>query len=109
MSTKMKSPTYADLVAAKNLLGLQDRATRKEIRTAYARLLKRWHPDTHPEDREACGEMTARIVEAYRIIVSYCETYQYSFAEEELRRHLSDEEWWLDRFGQDPLWGSGRK
>jgi hypothetical protein len=109
MRTEMKSPTYAQLVAAKNLLELQDRATMKEIRGAYTRLLKRWHPDTHPEDRQACCEMTAGIVEAYRVIVAYCDAYEYSFAEEELRRHLSDEEWWLDRFGQDPLWGGGRK
>jgi hypothetical protein len=109
MSTSMKSPTYAELVAAKSRLELQDRATMEEIRSAYTRLLKRWHPDTHPGDREMCCEMTRRIVEAYRTVVSYCETYQYSFAEEELRRHLSDEEWWMDRFGQDPVWGDGRK
>ncbi|GAB6112120.1 J domain-containing protein [Desulfomicrobium salsuginis] len=108
MRTEMKNPSYAELTAAKNLLELQDRATRKEIRTAYTRLLKRWHPDTHPEDSEACTEMTARIVAAYRLISCYCDAYQYSFSEEELRRHLSDEEWWADRFGQDPLWGSGR-
>ena len=102
-------PTYAQLAAARDLLGLQERATMQDIRAAYTRLLKRWHPDSNPGDRQACGEMTARIVEAYRVIVGYCDAYEYSFAEEELRRHLSDEEWWMDRFGQDPLWGGGRK
>jgi hypothetical protein len=39
--------------------------------------------------------------------MEYCDSYAYSFSEEAVRRHLSPEEWWADRFGQDPLWGKG--
>jgi DnaJ-class molecular chaperone len=102
-------PTYRELAEAKQILGLPDRATLEDIRGAYRSLLKRWHPDTCAEARETCGEKTRQVVAAYRIISAYCEAYQYSFADEDLRRHLSDEEWWLDRFGQDPLWGGGRE
>lgn len=101
--------SYRELAEAKELLELPDRASMEEIRSSYKRLLKRWHPDTCTENREGCADMTRRIVAAYRIIAAYCATYEYSFEEDELRRHLSTEEWWMDRFGQDPLWGGGKK
>jgi hypothetical protein len=40
--------------------------------------------------------------------MDYCVNYQYSFSEDTVKRHLSTEEWWFERFGGDPLWGSGR-
>jgi len=49
--------------------------------------------------------MTRKIIAAYEIITVYCENYKYSFAREEVRRYLSVEEWWFDKFGNDPLWG----
>jgi len=33
-----------------------------------------------------------------------CEEYKYSFAGEEVKRYLSAEEWWLQKFGNDLLW-----
>jgi len=50
--------------------------------------------------------MTKKIIEAYKVIISYCEQYKYSFEEDEVKKYLSDEEWWFERFGDDPLWGN---
>jgi hypothetical protein len=41
--------------------------------------------------------------------MEYCAQYQYSFSEETVKRHRSPEQWWAERFGDDPLWGNGAK
>ncbi len=97
--------TFKEITEARNTLELPETATREMIRAHYRRLLARWHPDKGRADQETCHDMTIRIVEAYRTLVDYCKNYQYSFAEETVRQHMSPEEWWADRFGQDPLWG----
>jgi DnaJ-class molecular chaperone len=96
---------YRDILEAKELLGLPERASMDEIKSSYRRLISNWHPDRCREDKKKCEEMTRKIITAYGIIVSYCEEYKYSFAEEEVKRYLSAEEWWFEKFGNDPLWG----
>jgi DnaJ-class molecular chaperone len=86
------------------LLELGERASLNEIRERYAALLKRWHPDTGSGDPALRHEMTIRIVEAYRILQDYCTTYEFSFAEEDIRGQKSAEEIWQERFGDDPIW-----
>jgi DnaJ-class molecular chaperone len=100
---------YKDLVAAKKLLKLPDRASMGEIKSCYRKLIKRWHPDRCQEDDEKCNEMTRKITAAYNIVVAYCRQYRYSFAEEEVKKYLSPEEWWFERFGDDPLMGKINK
>jgi hypothetical protein len=53
--------------------------------------------------------MTQRIVSAYRTVCAYCDAYEYSFEDQELRRHLSNKKWWLEKFGEDPLWSKNHK
>lgn len=77
------------------------------IKSNYRRLLARWHPGICEEHKHACVEMTRRILFAYQTIMEYCLQYQYSFSEDTVKRHLSPEEWWFDRFGDDPVWGNG--
>lgn len=97
---------YARLKAARKLLSLPESVAMAEIRTRYREAVKEWHPDRNPEgDRAVCEEKTARIHEAYQELMGYCEEYRISFAEEDVARYLSGEEWWRHRFGQDPLWG----
>lgn len=101
--------SYSELIEAKKVLQLPDRASMQEIKLSYKSLLKRWHPDTCATDADECNEMTARIVTAYKTIRLYCDSYEYSFEEQELKLHLSKEEWWMDKFGEDPLWARGKK
>lgn len=105
----MMTLTYKELAEAKKVLQLPDRASMKEIRALYKNLLKRWHPDTCTGDKQKCNEMTHRIVTAYRTVRTYCDCYEYSFEDEELKLHLSKEEWWMDKFGEDPLWARSQK
>jgi DnaJ-class molecular chaperone len=100
---------YQEISAARKTLELPQAATMESIKSSYHRLLVKWHPDKCLGDKETCTEMTRRIISAYQTIMQYCAQYQYSFSEETVKRHLSAEEWWYERFGDDPLWGKGRK
>ena len=99
---------FQQIDAARRLLELDERATMNEIKSNYRRLLGKWHPDRCDGNKDGCEEMTRKIVEAYRIILTYCEQYRFSFAKEEVNSYLSGEEWWFERFGADPLWGRGK-
>ncbi|MBW1741557.1 MAG: J domain-containing protein [Deltaproteobacteria bacterium] len=98
---------YQEITEARKLLGLPERATMEEIKANYRNLIREWHPDRCKETKQECTEMTAKIVAAYRLIIDYCNNYKFSFSKEEIRHYLSEEEWWLERFGNDPLWGKG--
>jgi len=50
--------------------------------------------------------MTAKLNAAYRIVIAYCNQYRFSFSEDEIKKYLPTDEWWLERFGNDPLWSN---
>lgn len=90
---------YQEIDAARQLLELPEAATMKRIKSNYRALLDRWHPDKCRENKNACEEMTREIIAAYETLVAYCSGYRYSFREEDVKRHLSPEEWWMEQFG----------
>lgn len=49
------------------VIGVARDATAEEIRSAYRRLAKRYHPDAHPGDRE-CERRFREINEAYGVL-----------------------------------------
>ncbi|MBN2297983.1 MAG: J domain-containing protein [Deltaproteobacteria bacterium] len=100
---------YREITEARRLLQLPEYATMEEIKDQYRQLLNRWHPDKCTHDKDRCKEMTTKIIAAYEIITAYCSRYKYSFSREEVAKYLSGQDWWLERFGDDPLWGSGKK
>jgi preprotein translocase subunit Sec63 len=96
---------YEEITKARQLLELPERATMEEIQSHYRRLLRKWHPDRCKQPKQECTEMTIRIVEAYRTIIDYCSNYKFCFSREEVGNHLSEEDWWFERFGMDAVWG----
>jgi DnaJ-class molecular chaperone len=100
---------YQKITEARKILGLPERATRDDIKRCYRSLLQKWHPDTCQGKKARCEEMTAKIVGAYETIMDYCNHYAFCFSKEEVRHHLSQAEWWYERFGDDPLWGGPDK
>ena len=97
---------YQKITEARQLLELPESATMEQIKSSYRTMLSKWHPDKSVENQKQCNEMTQKIVAAYQMILAYCNQYQYSFSEDVVNRHLSPEEWWFERFGNDPLWGN---
>ncbi|MBM4294719.1 MAG: hypothetical protein FJ126_07445 [Deltaproteobacteria bacterium] len=95
------------LEEARELLGLDRRATRKEIRSAYRRAARRWHPDRAPYGAEA--EYRARMQEvnaAYQKIIKFIEDYRYHLAEAEAPDDY--QKWWYSRFGVG-VWSPPKK
>ena len=97
---------FQKIKEARKILELPEQATMKDIKSNYKTLLTKWHPDTWNDDKKKCHEMTQKINKAYEIIFNYCTHYKYSFSKDEIKNHLSGEEWWEERFGRDPLWDS---
>ncbi|MBF0160389.1 MAG: J domain-containing protein [Magnetococcales bacterium] len=101
---------YQRITEAREILGLSEEATLSEIELRIRTLVKLWHPDHHSDDnRKQYTEMTRRILESASLIRSFCANYRYSFRAEEVRKYLSPEEWWQDRFGCEPVWNSNEK
>lgn len=72
-----------DIIAARDVLGLPERATMEEIKSRYRSLMHQWHPDKNPgsggKDHQA---KAAAITEAYRVVMAYCGQYRYAFTDE---------------------------
>ncbi len=95
---------YQELLEAKELLNLSDYASLEEIKQNYRSLMNKWHPDKGNSSPEKCEEMSKRITLAYKLVMTYVSNYKYSFLQTEFKRHLSGEDWWFEKFGNNPMW-----
>jgi preprotein translocase subunit Sec63 len=85
------------LAEARELLGLGQQASRKEIRSAYRRAARRWHPDRAPADQEAeFHDRMQQVNIAYQLIVQFIEGYRYELVEKSDPEDLM--RWWHNRF-----------
>ncbi|MFA6196448.1 MAG: J domain-containing protein [Sulfurimonas sp.] len=85
---------------SKTLLGLRETPTLKEIKQTYKNLIKEWHPDKHKDNVYEATQMSMQINEAYEIIMDYCNSYEYSFDENSIKKATcTQQEWWHDKFG----------
>jgi len=105
----MGTTGYDEIRAAREVLGLPETATMETIKRSYRVLMMKWHPDRCGEDRQKCKERAQKIIKAYQVIPDYCNDYEYSFRTEDVERTLSPDERLFAQFGDDPLWGSGRR
>ena len=103
----MNRKEWQAIEEARDTLKLGDRATLGEIKRAYHRLSRENHPDLagNDPDRE---EAMYRITAAYELLMRYCSEYRFPLAPDE-NSIYDAEDWWLDRFGQDPLWGRRKR
>lgn len=101
----MTKKDWEKIVAARDLLGLEEKATLAEIKKAYRRLAKEHHPDLagSREGGEQRPVAMHEITAAYQVLLAYCQHYRFPLVMQQ--ESLDPEDWWLDRFGQDPLWG----
>jgi len=95
---------FEDIDEARKTLGLDETATLAEIKEAYRRLSLKYHPDKCADgNRKRCEEMFRKINKANRILMSYCASYRYSFAEEDVKKVTGEafEEEHVRRFYED--------
>lgn len=89
---------------ARRLLNLGDRATLGEIKRAYRKMCKRHHPDTVGEESADDAAIIRELTRGYELLMRYCDQFRIPLAPGE-GESLDPEDWWMDRFGHDPLWG----
>lgn len=68
-----------------SLLGVEHSCSQQEIRSAYLKLLKKYHPDVYKGDLKFAEQFTAKLNQAYHVL-SNCETrknFDEQFVKEE--------------------------
>ncbi len=97
---------FKEIDEARKTLGLGEFATLDEIKEAYRRLSRRYHPDVCKDDKEKCEEMFKKINHAHQVLMAYCAGYRYSFKERDVKRNTMNKEFYehLKRF-YDGWWG----
>ncbi len=103
----MTKKDWEKIEMARDLLGLEQKATLAQIKDAFRRMSKKHHPDLAANrNKDESQVRMHEITEAYQLLLHYCENFRYPlFIQDE---SLDAEDWWLDRFGQDPLWGKNK-
>lgn len=92
------------LEEARELLGLGLKATRKEIRAAYRRAARHWHPDRAPQgETRAFQERMQQINRAYQRIITFIEDYHYELVDTGVSQEY--QRWWTSRF-YTGVWGA---
>lgn len=91
------------LKEARELLDLAPKATKAEIKAAYRRAARLWHPDRAPAGEEAAYRLRMQQINAaYQRIVQFIEAYRYDLEESAGPEDL--QKWWADRF-YTGVWG----
>lgn len=106
---RTKSAKWEEIRAARELLDLDRSASLEEIKQAYRRKAKAHHPDLAAAGREGEVDGTAmpRLTAAYQTLTDYCCRYRIPL-EPDQDSPVDAEDWWMQRFGNDPLWGKGK-
>jgi len=99
----MNRKEWQAIEEAKKLLGLGEKATQGEMKRAYYSLSKKHHPDTAEQNHSSDEDMMSRLTDAYNLLMRYCDEYRFPLSKPDGDIYDA-EDWWMDRFGQDPLW-----
>jgi len=106
MPMDTKKSKFEIITQSRKSLGLTESATREQIRENYKQLIKKWHPDKNLSDQKQAESKTTEIIQAYKIIIQYCDDYKFSFTRQEVEKYLSAREKWFKQFGEDPIWAN---
>ena len=90
---------------ARRLFNLGDRATLGEIKRAYRQRCKQHHPDVVGEESTDDAAIIRELTRGYDLLMRYCDQFRIPLVPDD-GDNIDPEDWWMDRFGQDPLWGS---
>jgi preprotein translocase subunit Sec63 len=100
----MKKSEWQKIAKARDLLQLEELASLKQIKSAYRRMSKKYHPDLKAGE-EGTSVAMPDINDAYMVLLDYCQNYRFPLTPNKTDQPVEPEDWWMDRFGHDPLWG----
>jgi len=92
--------TFEELDRARQLFGLHERATLREIKNHHRTLAKRFHPD---QGENSDPEQMRQVNAAYQLLIEYCTGYRFSFTRDEFFEQ-NPEERLREQFAQDAIW-----
>ena len=72
----MNKKEWQSIDRARELLKLDDRATLGEMKRAYHRMCKKYHPD-RAGDSESDSEIMYHLTEAYELLMRYTDEYRF--------------------------------
>lgn len=87
---EVKKVAYAEIDAARQLLGLNEEATIQEIKESYRKMSLKIHPDNDPEDPRLKKKFED-VAKAYKLLSNYCQGEKCSFKEAHGKDFLSVE------------------
>jgi hypothetical protein len=88
----VKLANFDEIDRARRLLDLGDTATLRDIKQSYRQKAFQHHPDTGEAEQQ--GEETMKDLNwAYKLLMEYCDTYSYSFKEEDVARAYPHDEY----------------
>jgi len=90
--------------AARQLLHLDERATLGEIKRAYRKMCKQHHPDAAGDESVQDAVLIRELTRGYDLLMRYCDQFRIPLVPTD-GESIDPEDWWMDRFGRDPLWG----
>jgi hypothetical protein len=99
----MTKSEWKELIESKELLGLGESATLGEIKRSYRQRCKEYHPDIVGDDK-AKGDMMRKLTRAYDVLLNYSKQFKIPLIPQS-GEAVEVEDWWMHRFGRDPLWG----
>lgn len=97
---------YEEIVKARALFGIGEEETIKAIRQKINTLIRKNHPDTGG-DEKARTDHSIELIHARKVIMDYLDDFRISFAKHEVDKYRLPGELWMDRFGDDHIWGKG--
>ncbi|ODS39030.1 MAG: hypothetical protein A7316_00715 [Candidatus Altiarchaeales archaeon WOR_SM1_86-2] len=103
----MENIDFDKVEEARKILGLEEKATLREIKNAYRKKAKKYHPDSSPGSKEECEEVMKKVNDAYETLINYCKNYVYSFKKEDVEGGEDAYAKYMKSFENDWLWGKG--
>jgi len=106
----MENIDFKKINEARKILELGEKATLKEIKSAYREKAKKYHPDSAQcMNKEECEEVMKKINDAYKTLLNYCENYVYSFKKEDIEDEKDAYARYIKSFENDWLWGKPKQ
>ena len=105
----MNKKKWQAVEQARDVLRLGEQASAAEIKQAYHQLCKKYHPDkAAEEDKKKYAEIMCRLTESYELLMRYIKQYRFPLKPDQDTLY-DPEDWWMNRFGDDPLWGRQKR
>jgi hypothetical protein len=83
-TVEVKKIGFETIDKARRLLGLEERASRSEVKSAHRKLVFECHPDKNPQGGPSDNKFN-ELTQAYKILLEYCQSDRCSLRKEDVK------------------------